>query len=122
MVQQTFYLKYIFLFHKFENTNNICVSLDNRNPKDKKNMIPDDKNLMGELKSKKNVKWDQFSANKELFNVQSTYREDMYTTKLNMENMNPDLVQHATTLAAEMEGKNAGHDGNILTERIMQIL
>ena len=48
--------------------------------------------------------WDQFETNKNLFGVTSTYKEDMYTTKLDMSQLTPEMQARAEALAKSIEG------------------
>jgi hypothetical protein len=47
--------------------------------------------------------WDQFKANKELFNVDATYDENLYTTELDTSNMDAKKVAEAKRIAREIE-------------------
>lgn len=47
-------------------------------------------------------KWDQFKVNNELFGVTSTYDETLYTTKLDMSQVRPEVVQKAETVSREI--------------------
>ena len=59
-------------------------------------------------KDKGRCNWDQFAANRKMFNVQSTYKEELYTTKLDVENVAPDVLRKAEKLAGEIESENKG--------------
>ncbi|KAG7866791.1 hypothetical protein KL918_002986 [Ogataea parapolymorpha] len=59
-----------------------------------------------------NVHWDQFEVNERKFGIQSTYDEDLYTTKISKNA--PDYEQRlkeAEKIAREIESQ--GHNGNI---------
>ena len=47
--------------------------------------------------------WDQFKANKELFNVDATFDENLYTTELDTSNMDAKKVAEAKRIAREIE-------------------
>ena len=52
------------------------------------------------------VGWDQFATNERMFGVKSSYREELYTTKL--DRSHPEFekkLRHADTIAREIEGK-----------------
>ena len=49
-------------------------------------------------------KWDQFEANKQLFNVKSTFDENLYTKKLDISKISRDQLQKAERIAREIEG------------------
>ncbi|CAN0049425.1 unnamed protein product, partial [Phaeothamnion confervicola] len=49
--------------------------------------------------------WDQFEANKRLFNVNSTFDENKYTTQLDTSKLTPQEVRKAEQMAREIEGK-----------------
>lgn len=51
--------------------------------------------------------WDQFEANKRLFNVKSTFDENLYTKKLDLKSMTPEQIAHAERLAREIEGSTS---------------
>mmetsp|Transcript_14621 Transcript_14621/g.18676 ORF Transcript_14621/g.18676 Transcript_14621/m.18676 type:complete len:853 (+) Transcript_14621:168-2726(+) len=53
---------------------------------------------------KGDAQWDQFEANKRLFNVESTFDENLYTTKLDTSKMTPEQIARAERLAREIEG------------------
>ena len=48
--------------------------------------------------------WDQFQANEELFNVQASFDENMYTTELDKSALDSSKIQRAEQLAKEIEG------------------
>ncbi len=69
------------------------------------------------------AKWDQFQANARLFNVKSTYDEDLYTTKLDVRNSNM-TVAEAERLAAEIQSGNtcsAQLNAHLAEERGMEM-
>lgn len=47
--------------------------------------------------------WDQFEANKQKFGVTSTYDENLYTKKLDRNQLTKEQIQHAERLAREIE-------------------
>jgi PAB1-binding protein PBP1 len=47
----------------------------------------------------KDTKWDQFTINKEKFNVDTTYDEKQYTTELNHENIPKQVKVKADKIA-----------------------
>lgn len=47
--------------------------------------------------------WDQFEVNKKLYNVKSTYDENLYTSKLDKSKISRDQQERAARLAAEIE-------------------
>eukprot|EP00526_Cylindrotheca_closterium_P006834 CAMPEP_0113635842 /NCGR_PEP_ID=MMETSP0017_2-20120614/18689_1 /TAXON_ID=2856 /ORGANISM="Cylindrotheca closterium" /LENGTH=739 /DNA_ID=CAMNT_0000546651 /DNA_START=45 /DNA_END=2264 /DNA_ORIENTATION=+ /assembly_acc=CAM_ASM_000147 len=48
--------------------------------------------------------WDQFKANEELFNVQASYDENLYTTELDKSQIDAKKLAEAERLAKEIEG------------------
>ncbi|KAL0717182.1 hypothetical protein Bca4012_066504 [Brassica carinata] len=64
--------------------------------------------------------WDQFKANKELFGVKSTFKEDMYTTTLDRGSRTRELEEKALRIAGEIEDENTG-DLHVAEERGLQI-
>lgn len=52
-----------------------------------------------------NRNWDQFETNKALFGVNSTYDEELYTTKLERGPQMKDLEKEASRIAREIEGQ-----------------
>jgi PAB1-binding protein PBP1 len=54
--------------------------------------------------SSKGGKWNQFEANKELFGVESTYDENLYTTALKKTDLSDEQRLKAERIAAEIEG------------------
>lgn len=48
------------------------------------------------------AKWDQFAANQQLFGTDTSYNEDLYTTKLDA-NVSGITVEEADRLAAEIQ-------------------
>lgn len=48
-------------------------------------------------------KWDQFEANKELFNVNASFDENLYTTKLDKSQIDAGKIAEAERLAREIE-------------------
>lgn len=60
--------------------------------------------MMG-LEDERNINWDQFETNKKLFGVESSYQEDLYTTRLDKDS--PIYVQRQTEaehIAKDIEG------------------
>lgn len=55
------------------------------------------------LASGGNKVWDQFEANKRLFNVQSTFDENLYTKKIDKEKISAESLARAERLAREIE-------------------
>lgn len=51
---------------------------------------------------KSSAKWDQFAANQQLFGTDTSYNEDLYTTKLDA-NVSGITVEEADRLAAEIQ-------------------
>merc|ERR1719486_775986 len=49
------------------------------------------------------VAWDQFAVNEKQFGVKSTYREDLYTTKLDMTKITNSQREAAERIAKEIE-------------------
>lgn len=47
--------------------------------------------------------WDQFKVNKERFGVESGYKEEYYTTTLDLKNVSEEKQRRAEKLAAEIE-------------------
>merc|ERR1719421_1881641 len=47
--------------------------------------------------------WDQFAVNEKQFGVKSTYREDLYTTKLDMSKISSQQREAAERIAKEIE-------------------
>lgn len=47
--------------------------------------------------------WDQFKANEELFNVQATYDENLYTTELDKSQIDAKKIREAERIAKEIE-------------------
>ncbi|CAM9830872.1 unnamed protein product, partial [Ectocarpus sp. 6 AP-2014] len=67
-------------------------------------------------------KWDQFAANEKLFNVTSTFDENLYTTPLDTGSLSRAQMAHAERMAAEIEGKTSSNihmreERNMLTEQ-----
>ncbi|XP_025618453.1 polyadenylate-binding protein-interacting protein 3 isoform X1 [Arachis hypogaea] len=60
--------------------------------------------------------WDQFETNKTLFGVNSTFNEDLYTTKLEKGPQMKELEQKALRIAKEIEGEDT-HDLHLAEER-----
>lgn len=53
--------------------------------------------------------WDQFRANKELFNVKGNYDENLYTTELDKSQMDKKKLAEAERLAREIENTPSGN-------------
>ena len=60
-------------------------------------------------------KWDQFAANKQKFDVEASFDENVYTSRLNKEELCMKKIQHAEQLAKEIEGSSM-LSGNIHME------
>lgn len=61
--------------------------------------------------------WDQFAANEKMFNVVSTYDENIYTTTLDRSNPKyAELEAKAAKIAAEIEGQTSS-SAHIAEER-----
>eukprot|EP01038_Epipyxis_sp_PR26KG_P006814 gene6814-9330_t len=56
-----------------------------------------------------NEKWDQFEANRKLFNVKSTWDENIYTKKLDRNKFTADQVAHAEKMAKLIEGTTSSN-------------
>ncbi|CAN0404704.1 unnamed protein product, partial [Hapterophycus canaliculatus] len=54
-------------------------------------------------------KWDQFAANEKLFNVKSTFDENLYTTPLDTGSLSREQMARAERMAAEIEGKTSSN-------------
>ena len=53
--------------------------------------------------------WDQFAVNEQLFQVKSTYQEELYTTPLDKRRLTPEQRQHAERIAQQIEsGRSHG--------------
>ncbi len=66
--------------------------------------------------------WDQFETNRVLFNVNSTYDENIYTKKLDKSSFTAEQVARAERLAREIEKQQSGNihlleERGLLTER-----
>merc|ERR1719217_1923490 len=53
--------------------------------------------------------WDQFAANKEKFNVSAAYDENLYTTKLDVDNVDSAKLREAERLAREIESTKSSN-------------
>eukprot|EP00546_Thalassionema_frauenfeldii_P017680 CAMPEP_0178900410 /NCGR_PEP_ID=MMETSP0786-20121207/3460_1 /TAXON_ID=186022 /ORGANISM="Thalassionema frauenfeldii, Strain CCMP 1798" /LENGTH=775 /DNA_ID=CAMNT_0020571415 /DNA_START=94 /DNA_END=2422 /DNA_ORIENTATION=- len=53
--------------------------------------------------------WDQFQANKELFNVHADFDENLYTTELDKSTIDASKIQRAERLAREIENTTSGN-------------
>ena len=51
--------------------------------------------------------WDQFETNKRLFNVRSSFNEDLYTKKLDLGSMTKEQIARADRIAKEIEGSSS---------------
>jgi len=60
-------------------------------------------------------KWDQFASNKQKFGVEASFDENVYTSRLNKEELCMKMIQHAEQLAKEIEGSSM-LSGNIHME------
>jgi hypothetical protein len=63
-----------------------------------------------------NKDWDQFETNRRLFNVSSTYDENLYTKKLDYNALTPEQIARAERLAKEIE-KQGTTNIHMLEER-----
>ncbi|CAN8269365.1 unnamed protein product [Cochlearia groenlandica] len=63
--------------------------------------------------------WDQFEANKLLFGVESTFDEELYTTKLEKSQLTRELREEAERIAREIEGEYT-QDLHVAEERGLQ--
>ena len=65
----------------------------------------------GNAKSKKNsnTSWDQFEVNKRLYNVNSTFDENLYTKKLNKSELTKEQIRKADKYAREIEGTRSSN-------------
>ena len=61
--------------------------------------------------------WDQFETNKALFGVNSTFDEELYTTKLDRGPQMKELEKEASRIAREIEGEET-HDLHLAEVRI----
>jgi hypothetical protein len=78
-----------------------------------------DGDAVGELKDlpmSNSGNWDQFEANKILFNIESTYDENLYTTKLDYEKADAALAARAEKMALEI-AKEPSTNPHIREER-----
>ena len=75
--------------------------------------------LLGD--SPRKLKWDQFRANEELFNVQATFDENLYTTELDKSSIDKAKIKEAERLAREIE-TTASTNIHIADERNQTIL
>ena len=60
--------------------------------------------------------WDQFEANKRLYGVQSTFKEELYTTSLDKSNSRISAAE-ADRIAREIEGQGANGNMHLAEER-----
>jgi hypothetical protein len=51
--------------------------------------------------------WDQFETNKRLFNVRSSFNEDLYTKKLDLTSTTKEQIARADRIAKEIEGSSS---------------
>lgn len=51
--------------------------------------------------------WDQFETNKRLFNVRSSFNEDLYTKKLDLASTTKEQIARADRIAKEIEGSSS---------------
>jgi hypothetical protein len=51
--------------------------------------------------------WNQFEANQRLFNVKSSYDENLYTSKLDTSKLSKDQLEYAERMAKEIEGQTS---------------
>jgi hypothetical protein len=63
-----------------------------------------------------NKDWDQFETNRVLFNVRSTYDENLYTKKLDYDSLTPEQIARAERIAKEIE-KQGSSNIHLLEER-----
>lgn len=64
---------------------------------------PENIDLENTFQNTQNRHWDQFETNKSLFGVESTFDEELYTTKLERGPQTKDLERRASRIAREME-------------------
>ena len=64
--------------------------------------------LESETQGKSSAKWDQFAANQQLFGTDTSFNEDLYTTKLDA-NVSGITVEEAERLAAEIQRGNTSN-------------
>ena len=64
--------------------------------------------------------WDQFAANEKKFNVRANYDENMYTTKLDVDNIDSEKRRKAERIAREIEGTVSANI-HVAEERNQQI-
>merc|ERR1719491_1828107 len=64
--------------------------------------------------------WDQFATNERKFNVRANYDENLYTTKLDVDNIDSDKRREAERIAGEIEG-TVSSNIHVAEERNQQI-
>ncbi|XP_039019674.1 polyadenylate-binding protein-interacting protein 3-like [Hibiscus syriacus] len=74
---------------------------------------PELENIFG---GSRNRNWDQFETNQKLFGVQSTFNEELYTTKLERGPQTRELEKEAMRIAREIEGEET-QDLHLAEER-----
>ena len=62
---------------------------------------------MNNKSSNKHSDWDQFETNKRLFNVNSSFDENLYTKKLDLSMMTKEQIAKADRLAREIENTSS---------------
>ncbi|KAE8655472.1 putative Nuclear transcription factor Y subunit A-3 [Hibiscus syriacus] len=67
-----------------------------------------------------NRNWDQFETNQKLFGVQSTFNEELYTTKLERGPQMRELEKEAMRIAREIEGEET-QDLHLAEERVLDL-
>ncbi|KAH9322101.1 hypothetical protein KI387_016740 [Taxus chinensis] len=70
---------------------------------------PEDVDLENTFQNTRNRNWDQFETNKFLFGVESTFDEELYTTKLERGPQMRDLERKALMIAREIEEQATGN-------------
>ncbi|XP_057866084.1 polyadenylate-binding protein-interacting protein 4 isoform X1 [Cryptomeria japonica] len=70
---------------------------------------PEDVDLEDTFQNTRNRNWDQFETNKCLFGVESTFDEELYTTKLERGPQMRDLERRASLIAREIEKQASGN-------------
>lgn len=70
---------------------------------------PENIDLENTFQNTQNRRWDQFETNKSLFGVESTFDEELYTTKLERGPQMKDLERKASIIAREIEEAGTGN-------------
>eukprot|EP00252_Welwitschia_mirabilis_P013172 TRINITY_DN2907_c0_g1_i3.p1 TRINITY_DN2907_c0_g1~~TRINITY_DN2907_c0_g1_i3.p1 ORF type:complete len:799 (+),score=199.47 TRINITY_DN2907_c0_g1_i3:221-2617(+) len=71
--------------------------------------IPEDLDLENTFQNTRNRYWDQFETNKSLFGIESTFDEELYTTKLEKGPQTKELELKASQIAREIEEEACGN-------------